>query len=148
MGKLALAGVRVCKNRKRFFAVTKGVEMETGSPDFRHPLRTEQSFNEHIDDFSIATIALSLKAISLNPELYNEFSSADRLLFSQMDYRDLSQSKTFKNILNLVNDNEFSNLLAAFILSHANNSLNKLSYRIFLLNKPIYCKKEEMRVTG
>ena len=23
MGKLALAGVRVCKNRKRFFAVTK-----------------------------------------------------------------------------------------------------------------------------
>ena len=28
MGKLALAGVRVCKNRKRFFAVTKGVEME------------------------------------------------------------------------------------------------------------------------
>ena len=119
--------------------------METGSPDFRHPLRTEQSFNEHIDDFSIATIALSLKAISLKPELYNEFSSADRLLFSQMDYRDLSQSKTFKNILNLVNDNEFSNLLAAFILSHANNSLNKLSYRIFLLNKPIYCKKEEKR---
>ena len=24
MGKLALAGERVCKNRKRFFAVTKG----------------------------------------------------------------------------------------------------------------------------
>ena len=30
MGKLALAGERVCKNRKRFFAVTKGGEMEGG----------------------------------------------------------------------------------------------------------------------
>ena len=116
---------------------------EIGSPDFRHPLRTEQNFDEHIDDFSIASIALSLKAISLKPGLYYEYASADRLLFSSTDYRDLSQSTTLKEVLSLVNDNELSNLLAALILAHANNSLKKLSYRIFLLNKPINCSKKE-----
>ena len=40
---------------------------ETGSPDYRHPLRNESDFNEYIDDFSISVIALSLKAIALSP---------------------------------------------------------------------------------
>lgn len=38
---------------------------ELGSPDFRHPLRTEAIFDEHIDDFPLVSILLSLKAISL-----------------------------------------------------------------------------------
>ena len=43
---------------------------EIGSTDFRHPLRTDKNFNEHIDDFAIASIALSLKTIALDPVLY------------------------------------------------------------------------------
>ena len=35
---------------------------EVGSPNFRHPLRTEIDFNERIDDFSLILISLSLKA--------------------------------------------------------------------------------------
>ena len=35
MDKLALAGEKVCKNRKRFFAVTKGIEMEGGRKERR-----------------------------------------------------------------------------------------------------------------
>ena len=39
---------------------------ESGTPDFRHPSRTEDSFDKHIDDFSIAAIMLSLKACLLS----------------------------------------------------------------------------------
>ena len=36
---------------------------ELGSPDFRHPLRTADDFDEHIDDFPFVSILLSLKEI-------------------------------------------------------------------------------------
>ena len=62
---------------------------ELGSPDFRHPQRTEQDFDKHIDDFPIVSIALSLKAIALEPELLERYGAKDRLLFSEADYRDL-----------------------------------------------------------
>lgn len=45
---------------------------EIGSPDFRHPQRTADDFDEHIYDFSIASIALSLKAISFDSQLYHK----------------------------------------------------------------------------
>ena len=32
---------------------------ELGSPDFRHPLRTEDDFDEHIDDFPFVSILLA-----------------------------------------------------------------------------------------
>ena len=41
---------------------------ELGSPDFRHPLRTEEDFDEHIDDFPLASILFSLTLI---PQHYN-----------------------------------------------------------------------------
>ena len=59
---------------------------ELGSPDFRHPLRTEDDFDEHIDDFPIVSILLSLKAISVNPQLLEKYGATDRLLFSKNDY--------------------------------------------------------------
>ena len=59
---------------------------ELGSPDFRHPSRTADEFNEHIDDFPIASILLSLKAIALQPGLLEEYGAKDRLLFSTSDY--------------------------------------------------------------
>lgn len=59
---------------------------ELGSPDFRHPQRTIDVFDEQIDDFSLIAILLSLKAISLNPSLIYKYGAKDRLLFSQKDY--------------------------------------------------------------
>ena len=110
--------------------------METGSPDFRHPLRTEQSFNEHIDDFSLATIALSLKAISLNPQLFHQYAASDRLLFSASDYLNIGQSPALKDIVSLSSDAELATILAAFHLAMANNDLSMVSFRIFMFNKP------------
>lgn len=56
---------------------------EMGSPDFRHPARTEDTFNEHIDDFSLASILLSLRVIAEEPALLEKYGAADRLLFSE-----------------------------------------------------------------
>jgi serine/threonine protein kinase len=64
---------------------------ELGSPDFRHPLRTENNFDEHIDDFPFVSILLSLKVISLNPQLLDEYGASDRLLFGQDDYIEINR---------------------------------------------------------
>ena len=109
---------------------------EMGSPDFRHPLRTEQDFNEHIDDFSISSIALSLKAIAINPEIYVKYSAADRLLLSAADYRDLSNSAALQAIMLYASDAELSTLLAAFLLASSRQNLAMVSFRIFILNEP------------
>ena len=118
---------------------------ELGSPDFRHPLRTEASFNEHIDDFAIASIALSLKAIALQPALYNQFATADRLLLSASDYRDIGKSAALQAILALSSDAELSKLFSAFLLASSLNSLDMLSFRLFILQQPEKPKEEIWR---
>ena len=87
---------------------------ELGSPDFRHPSRTETDFDEHIDDFSLASILLSLKAISLQPSLLEEYGASDRLLFSAKDYRNLSESKVMDALKPLLQDGELDTVFNSF----------------------------------
>ena len=86
---------------------------EIGSPNFRHPLRTETEFDDHIDDFSLVSILLSLKAILMNPQFLKEYGAADRLLFSEMDYRDIKNSEIINRISLMTNDNK--HLLDVFL---------------------------------
>ena len=66
-----------------FVSSMKGSKSPTvGTKDFCHPLRTMDDFDETIDDFSLASIALSLKAISMNSTLLDTYGASDRLLFS------------------------------------------------------------------
>ena len=77
-----------------YVAAMKGRKSPTiGTKDFAHPLRTVDDFDETIDDFALAVIALSLKAISLDPSLYTTYGASDRLLFAASDFLDLSKSK-------------------------------------------------------
>lgn len=89
---------------------------ELGSPDFRHPLRTENDFDEHIDNFSLASISLSLKAIALRPELLKQYGTTEGLLFSEKDYLDISNSYVFCAMQRLLKDNDFALLYASFLL--------------------------------
>ena len=107
-----------------------------GTKDFSHPLRTKDDFDETIDDFALASIALSLKAISLSPSLFDEYGSSDRLLFSADDYRDLSQSKLLTALQPLMTDSELNTLLSIFLLAHATKTLSKVSFRLFSVSKP------------
>ena len=118
---------------------------ELGSPDFRHPLRTAADFNEHIDDFSVATIALSLKAIALQPPLYDQFAASDRLLFAASNYMDLGKSALLPTLCSLTSDAELAALLSIFLLAHAKNSLGMISFRLFLLQEPEKPKVEVWR---
>ena len=109
---------------------------ELGSPDFRHPLRTEDDFDEHIDDFSLSTILLSLKAISLQPSLLEEYGAADRLLFSERDYREISECKVLDAVKQLMQDSELTTLLSLFLIALTQQDLSQVSSRLFNLKKP------------
>ena len=76
---------------------------ELGSPDFAHPQRSEVWFDEYIDDFSIVSILLSLKSISISPFLYKKYGASDRLLFSCTDYRNLNNCVLFNIFVNSSN---------------------------------------------
>ena len=108
---------------------------EIGSPGFRHPSRTKDVFDEHIDDFSIATISLALKAIALKPSLWNEYGSNDRLLFKAEDFRDLSRSECIAALQALMNDPEFCTLYGIFMIAWAKNDLSHISFRLLNIKK-------------
>lgn len=109
---------------------------ELGSPDFRHPLRTAERFNEHIDDFPLAVILLSLKALSLSPSLWNTYGASDRLLFSASDYRDLSSCAVLQAFPPLFTDSELTRLYALFLLAHSEEGLSNVSFRLLNLKYP------------
>ena len=115
---------------------------ELGSPDFRHPLRTAERFNEHIDDFPLAVILLSLKALSLSPSLWNTYGASDRLLFSATDYRDLSSCAVLQAFPPLLTDPEFTRLYALFLLAHSEEGLSNVSFRLLNLKYPELVEEE------
>lgn len=109
---------------------------ELGSPDFRHPSRTEDVFDEHIDDFSLVSILLSLKAIALQPDILEQHGASDRLLFSEKDYRNLSESQVMDALKTMMQDKELATLYSLFILSSAQNNLSQTSFRLLNLKRP------------
>ena len=120
-----------------FVPAMKGQKSPTiGTKDFSHPLRTIDDFDETIDDFSLASIALSLKAISLDSSLLQNYGASDRLLFSATDYLDLSKSKIFAALQGLLADVEARTLLSMFLLASAQKDLSMCSFRLFGLQKP------------
>ena len=125
-----------------FVPAMKGQKSPTvGTKDFSHPLRTTSDFDETIDDFALASIALSLKAISLNPYLLQTYGASDRLLFSAADYLDLSKSNAFAALQSLLADEEAKTLMSMFLLASAQKNLSMCSFRLFGLQKP---KEEEV----
>lgn len=120
-----------------FVPAMKGCKSLTvGTKDFSHPQRSVDDFDESIDDFSLASIALSLKAISLNPTLYDDFGASDRLLFSATDYLDLSKSKVMTALQSLLVDEDLNTLMSMFLLASAKKNLSMCSFRMFLMHKP------------
>ena len=76
--------------------------LEQGSPHYRHPLRSTLPFDEHIDDYSLSLILLSLRAIALDETLYVRYSSHEYLLLSEQDQLNPDTSPVFKELNHLV----------------------------------------------
>ena len=120
-----------------FVPSMKGSQSPTiGTRDFSHPLRTVDDFDETIDDFSLASIALSLKAISMNSTLLDIYGASDRLLFSENDYRNPSNSKVISALQELLCDKDFCTLYSLFMLALARKELSACSFRLFIGEKP------------
>ena len=131
-----------------FVPAMKGQKSPTiGTKDFSHPLRTIDNFDETIDDFALASIALSLKAISLDSSLLQSHGASDRLLFSATDYLDLRKSKIFAALQGLLADVEARTLLSMFLLACAQKDLSMCSFRLFGLQKPKEMKVWSTEVT-
>ena len=93
-------------------------------------------FDETIDDFSLASIALSLKAISMKSTLLDIYGASDRLLFSENDYRTPSKSKVISALQGLMCDKDFCTLYSLFMLALARKELSACSFRLFIGEKP------------
>ena len=120
-----------------FVPSMKGSKSPTiGTRDFCHPLRTVDDFDETIDDFSLASIALSLKAISMKSTLLDIYGASDRLLFSENDYRNPSNSKVISALQELMCDKDFCTLYSLFMLALARKELSACSFRLFIGEKP------------
>ena len=76
--------------------------LEQGSPHYRHPLRSTLPFDEHIDDYSLSLILLSLRAIAFDETLYVRYSSSEYLLLSEQDQLNPDTSPVFKELNHLV----------------------------------------------
>ena len=109
---------------------------ELGSPDFRHPLRTEDDFDEHIDDFPLICMSLSLKAISINTDLLYEVNNDSGLLFATSDYLDIANSKIVKVLCNLSGDTDYYKLLGSFLICTANKSFFDILHRLLDIQEP------------
>ncbi len=125
---------------------------ELGSPDYRHPFRTEKDFDEHIDDFPAVSILLSLVAIAYNPEWFYRYGSTDRLLLGEKDYRTVAKSECIE-VLTTKGDTTLNKLLNVFYFVLARNNLTgmpmdllKISYskdKVSYSNEMLFTKVTE-----
>ncbi len=99
---------------------------ELGSPNFRHPYRTLDDFDEHIDDFSLVSILISLKAISFDVFLYDQRADSEGLLLCEKDSRNFFRTTMTRELMS-IDDEEISRLLACMYLVINQKSLCGLS---------------------
>ena len=108
---------------------------ELGSPDFRHPLRTEDDFDEHIDDFPLVSTLLSLKAISIHPLWLEKYGASDRLLLSEKDYRDVCKCQLLKELFP-TDDMVLNQLVGVLMISIIEKDISMLPLKLIRVDKP------------
>ena len=72
---------------------------EVGHPNYQHPARTENDFGPGLDHFSVWVICLSLRALSINPQLWAQFQGGDEcLLLRRQDFANPVQSGVLREL--------------------------------------------------
>lgn len=110
--------------------------LEQGSPHYRHPLRSSLPFDEHIDDYSLSLILLSLRAIALDQTLYVRYSSSEYLLLSEQDQLNPYTSPVFTELNRLVLSLDFIDSYHTYLKS-LHNTTYYLEAHNFQLLAPI-----------
>jgi WD40 repeat protein len=79
------------------FASEKSPEL--GHPNYQHPLRNPDFYDERLDRFSALLIYLNLKAVSADPSLWHDFNVGDNLINSANDLRVPQSSELWGRLL-------------------------------------------------
>lgn len=108
---------------------------ESGTPDYRHPQRQYNNiYDEHIDDFSIAVITLSLLLIFLDTSLYKNRETCEGLLFCERDFYDIRNCTLYQTQKSTYKSTLCQQIFSVFETCLLNNHLSK--DEIYLLKIP------------
>lgn len=89
---------------------------EAGTPGYVHPNRTPEMFNEHIDDFALSIIALSISVYLHDNTIFNP---EETLLFSESDYLNLSNNIKIAKIESLLSNTSILNYYSLFLIAYS-----------------------------
>lgn len=108
---------------------------QLGCNDFRHPSRTLNDLDEHLDDFPLIVILLSIKAILYQPDLLLKYGADDRLLFSEKDCLNISQCMLLKELYPSM-DSYLNKLICVFNLTLEEKRIPSACLNFLKLPKP------------
>jgi hypothetical protein len=77
------------------------VSEESGLRDYQHPRRSGHDFNERTDNFSALVIYISLRALALQPDLWDRYHTDDNLIFQRRDFEQPDRSPLFAALRDL-----------------------------------------------
>ena len=69
---------------------------EFGSPVYRHPKRTLDTFDRYIDDFSLLVLLLELRLIAADTKHYSAALSGDSIVAKSGDWNDVGSSRIYQ----------------------------------------------------
>src|SRR5579872_848854 len=93
-------GLRLVDYDGMFVPALKGrPSHELGHPNYQHPGRAARHFGPYLDRFSLWVIYVSILALSVEPELWEELNAGDeRLLLARQDFANPESSPAFKRL--------------------------------------------------
>lgn len=74
--------------------------LEVGTPPYQHPGRDQTLFDKSVDDYSVAIIAASLRALALDPDLYKKHNRSDNIILYPADILS-GRSDAYADVLQL-----------------------------------------------
>ena len=76
----------------------RGRAPELGHINFQHPRRTSDFYQEDLDNFSALVIYTSLRALAVEPELWQKFYTVDNLILVSADFKAPLQSAALQRL--------------------------------------------------
>lgn len=77
--------------------------LELGHPHYQHPGRSVNDYDDKLDDFSGSVIYTAIRALAVQPNLWDKFTNDENLLFTQNDFKNPHASPLFRELKNLPN---------------------------------------------
>ena len=71
---------------------------ELGHANYQHPQRQANHYDHNLDNFAALVIYVSLRALAVEPELWDKYNTGENLIFSSSDFKAPSQSALFSQL--------------------------------------------------